>query len=111
MLGYGREDFDIYCELLDLKGNFGRAIKEVSDQQSHRSINHILQHFFDITIEEGESVANFLIMIKEVKSELTDLGDNIFSDNVVIQGFESIVSDVMGQFTYFRRTFLALNKP
>jgi hypothetical protein len=84
MLGYGREDFDIYCKLLDLKGNFGQGIKEVSGQESYRSINHILQHFFDITIEEGESVPNFLIMIKEVKSELTDLGNNIFSDDVVM---------------------------
>jgi hypothetical protein len=41
-------------------------------------------NLFDITVEEGENITNFLAKIEKAKNELTNLGDNIFIDDIVM---------------------------
>ncbi len=48
-------------------------LKEMHDQQSHESIHHIQQRFFDIAMEEGESIVSFMGNFEEARSELTNL--------------------------------------
>ncbi len=47
------------------------------EQQSHESIHHIQQYFFDIIMED-ESIVDFFEKIKEARSELTNLDNNTF---------------------------------
>jgi hypothetical protein len=44
-------------------------LKEMHDQWSHESIHHIQQRFFDITVEEGESIFSFLGKFEEARNE------------------------------------------
>jgi len=68
------------------------------DQWSHENIHHIQQWFFDITIEEGETIASFLGNFEEVRNELTNLGNNTFTDDIVM-------AKVLNQLPTCYRTF------
>ncbi len=59
-------------------------LKEVHDHQSHESIHHVQHEFFDITMEEGESIDDFLGSIEEAKSELTNVGNNLFTNDTIM---------------------------
>jgi len=58
-------------------------LKKKHDQWPYESIHHVQQQFFDITMEEGENITNFLAKI-EAKNEFTNLGDNTCIDGIVM---------------------------
>jgi hypothetical protein len=59
-------------------------LRKIHDQWPYESIHHVQQQFFDITMEEGENIINFLAKIEEAKIELTNLGNNTFIDDIVM---------------------------
>lgn len=73
-------------------------LKEVHDQWSHENFHHIRQWFFDITVEEGETIASFLGKIEEVRNEFTNLGNNIFTD-------DNVMAKVLNKLPACYRTF------
>ncbi len=75
-------------------------LKEVHDQQSHESIHHVQQWFFDNTMEEGESIVSFLGNFEEARNELTNLGNNIFTDDIAM-------AKVLNQLLTCYETFLS----
>jgi hypothetical protein len=75
-------------------------LKEVHDQWSHENIHHVQQQFFDITLKEGESIANFLGNFEKVRNELTNLGNNTFTDDI-------IMAKVLNQLPTCYKTFLS----
>jgi hypothetical protein len=75
-------------------------LKEVHDQQSHESIHHVKQWFFDNTMEEGESIVSFLGNFEEARNELTNLGNNTFTDDIAM-------AKVLNQLPTCYETFLS----
>lgn len=86
-------------------------LKKIHDQWPYESIRHVQQQFFDITMEEGKNIINFLAKIEEAKNELTNLGDNTFIDDIVKA---KVLNQLLACYKPFQLSwgnFFVLNKP